>query len=208
MTDELKPTDPTALSLRVLEQIAQEGRRPDIPMVDGFGFNLVEYDCAKCARTGYVAEQVVAIYRARELRLHCLPCQSPERWKWRLEAETGRETLVPLQPGKKPATEQYGEREARELELRHYELTEARERQRFLRDALENTTTELVRVDARVAALEIELPELAGKVASIQSDPDRAKRQKLVEMRRQLANLEEDCAQLTEREQLKKRRRG
>lgn len=170
----------------------QTTRRPDLPLSDENGFALLEYDCWRCQRSGWASEPVVDLYRAADLRLLCLPCHAPERWKWRVD-EQGREYLQPL-PRPRTTTKRYGDAEAQELEMRHAELFDRLERRATLRDVLANVTDELSRVDTRIASLEALLPTLQSKVSAIQTDPHLDARRRADALRAQIVKLEASLA--------------
>jgi hypothetical protein len=146
--------------------------RPDLPMYDEHAMPVVYYDCWRCKRRGYMAEAAYEVYRIRSLRPFCLPCQSPDRFKWRQDADTGREFLQPLQAaigrGNRP-----GEREAQRLDNLLAERSEKRERKLMLVDILERVQLELGGVEARLHELEAEVGIAQNEFEAAQHDPNR-----------------------------------
>jgi hypothetical protein len=147
--------------------------RPDLPMYDEHAMPVVYYDCWRCKRRNYMAEVTYDTYRIRSLRPFCLPCQSPDMFKWRQDADTGREYLQPLQAAIGRGTRP-GEREAQRLDGLLAERSEKRERKLVLVDILERVQIELGGVEARLRELEAEVKLAQDEFDTAQRDPNRA----------------------------------
>ncbi len=173
------------------EQPAQPNR---LGLTDDLGDELLEFNCWKCQRADYAARDTIEIYKRRELRLLCIACQHPEKFKWTRDSETGREYLQPLAAKKAPPrkrAELPGEAAERELELRQNELRGLRLRRPELEELKAKVDRELEYNVARTAELEATtLPELVKAVSVFQTDVHRDARVKIEQLRAQIAHLE------------------
>lgn len=196
------PEGAAELKSRVLKEIAEAGEvdldaevpAPDVdgkvemtpkgPGVGMFGYNLVPFRCAKCGQLDHIDEQLAEVYQKR--RIWCLPCQSPHRFKWRKDPDTGERFLYPDPSGKQPPA-RLGEAERRELELRHGELMDLQQRRDYLQECVATMTEELSRVLPRIVELQTTiLPEAQAALEAIETDPQRDLKQNAMDLAKQI----------------------
>lgn len=176
--------DFAARVMAAAQVVRDEAVHPDLPLRDGFGYEWVELRCFACGRTHHMVEDAYALYRARGVKPLCLPHQSPDLFKWRTNPDTGIEYIQPIEGARKKLV---GETESGALERLGYERIEKQDRREFLRELKERVDLELSQVEARIVALETEIPAAQDALEKAMNDPDRELKQQIADLEKQIA---------------------
>jgi len=78
---------------------AQKLHRPDLPLLDEFGMETVQFKCWRCARTDSREKNTAEAYQRNQKKLFCTACDRPDLFEWDVETMldgSKREFLRPL----------------------------------------------------------------------------------------------------------------
>ena len=178
-------------------------RKPDLPMEDPHGDEMLEYQCAECKRPQYAARSFAEVIRHRGRDLKCMVCEHPGRYRYeKITDQFGdREIIVPLNEVVRGRIESRrrkflpGDKETLRLKQVNLDLTGLRGRKVQLDDQIETLEALRAEVEARIGELEVEITTLRPMVEKYQNDPLREKKGKLAELQDRIQELERELTE-------------